>query len=246
LTDCIRFREGVCYGVVKKKIKLLVIEDNPLLREGIARMLKSHRDITILAGPTGDESPVLKAHRLKPNVILLDLGLRSQNSLRIVEVLNHEFPAARIVVMDLAPAQGDILQFIKAGASGFILKDATLDVFLDTIRTVSRGTKVLPPLLNESVFSQIVEAAIRGGRPALKGALKMTRRERDVIGLVSEGITNKQIAQRLRIATHTVKSHIHNIMDKLALHSRLEVANYAASDSSLSRRIVKTISIFNH
>ncbi len=152
-----------------KKIKLLVIEDNPLLREGIARMLKSHRDITILAAPTGDESPVLKTHRLKPNVILLDLGLRSQNSLHIVEVLKKEFPAARIIVMDLAPAQGDILQFIRAGASGFILKDATLDVFLDTIRAVSAGTKVLPPLLNDSVFSQIVEHAIRGGKPALKG-----------------------------------------------------------------------------
>lgn len=230
---------------MKKKIRLLVIEDNPLLREGITRMLKSHGDFTILAGPANGESPVLKTHRLKPNVILLDLGLRSQNSLHIVETLKKEFPAARIIVMDLAPAQGDILQFIKAGASGFILKDATLDVFLETIRAVSTGAKILPALLNESVFSQIVEYAIKGKKTALKVALKMTRRERDVIALVSDGMTNKQIAERLHIATHTVKSHIHNIMEKLALHSRLEVANFAGSESAISRKVAKTISIFN-
>ena len=231
---------------MKKKIKLLVIEDNPLLREGITGMLKPHRDIKILAAPVDGESSVLKIHRLKPNVILLDLGLRSQNSLHIVEILKKEFPATRIIVMDLAPAQGDILQFIRAGASGFILKDATLDVFLDTIRAVSTGAKVLPPLLNESVFSQIVEHAIRGGKPALKGALKMTKREREVIGLISDDMTNKQIGQRLHIATYTVKSHVHNIMEKLALHSRLEVANFANADSSLPRRIAKSISILNH
>lgn len=231
---------------MKKPIKLLVIEDNPLLREGIAGMLRARRDIHVLAAQPDGESAVLKIHRLKPNVILLDLGLRNQNSLHIVEILKKEFPSARIVVMDLAPAQGDIVQFIRAGASGFILKDATLDVFLETIRAVAGGAKVLPPLLNDSVFSQIVEYALRAGRPNLQGALRMTKREREVIGLISDGLTNKQIAGRLHIATHTVKSHVHNIMEKLALHSRLEVANFANSDSSVTRGIARSISILSH
>ncbi len=231
---------------MRKKIKLLVIEDNPLLREGIGEMLKSHRDIRVLTTPAGDRSIVLKIHRLKPDVILLDLGLRSLNSLQIVEILRKEFRSARIVVMDLAPVQGDILRFIQAGASGFILKDATLDTFLETIRAVSGGTKVLPPILHESVFSQIVEHAMKKGKPALEAALKMTRRERDVIGLISDGMTNKEIARQLHIATHTVKSHVHNIMEKLALHSRLEVANFAHGKPSHPSVIAESISIMSH
>jgi DNA-binding NarL/FixJ family response regulator len=230
---------------MKRKIKLLVVEDNPLLREGIARMMRSLPDITLIGAPADGESPVLTIHRHKPDIILLDLGLRSQNSLHIVETMKREFPSARIIVMDLSPAQGDILQFIQAGASGFVLKDATVEIFLDTIRAVSAGTNVLPPVLSESVFSQIVDHALQAGKPGLRGALKMTHRERDVIGLVSDGMTNKQIGQRLHIATHTVKSHLHNIMEKLALHSRLEVANFANSNASLTRRMAKGISILH-
>ena len=231
---------------MRKPIKLLVIEDNPLLREGIARMLKSRPDIRVLAAQPDAEGAVLKIHRLKPDVILLDLGLRNQNSLPIVEIMNKEFPASRIIVMDLAPAQGDILQFIKAGASGFILKDATLDEFMKTIRAVAEGGKVLPPLLNDSVFSEIIEHALKAGKRKVRAALRMTKRERQVVGLISDGLTNKQIAGRLHIATHTVKSHVRNIMEKLALHSRLEVANFANADASLTRGLVKGISILSH
>src|ERR1044071_5588716 len=139
------------------KIRLLLIDDNRLLRDGIAAMLKGHRDIKVVAASGNGENGILKIHELKPNVILLDLGLRSQNSLRVVEIVKKEFPQAKVIVMDLAPAQGDILQFVKAGASGFILKDATVDDFLATIRSVAEGGKVLPPTLNGSLFSQIID-----------------------------------------------------------------------------------------
>ena len=161
-----------------KKIRLLLIEDNRLLREGMMTMLKLQRDIKIVAASSNGENTVLKVHQLKPNVILLDLGLRSQNSLRVVEVVKKEFPEAKVIVMDLAPVQGDVLQFVKAGASGFILKDATLGDFLTTIRAVAEGAKVIPPLLAESLFSQIVEHAVKGGKTKLKEAFRMTKRER--------------------------------------------------------------------
>jgi len=209
-------------------------------------MLKGHRDIKVVAASGNGENSILKIHELKPNVILLDLGLRNQNSLHVVEMVKKEFPQAKVIVMDLAPAQGDVLQFVKAGASGFILKDATVDDFLATIRSVAEGEKVLPPVLNGSLFSQIIELAIEGGKTNLNKVIRMTKREQEVIKLVSDGLTNKEIAKELRIATYTIKSHVHNIMEKLALHTRLEVANYAYTDGTLTNEIAKSISMINN
>jgi DNA-binding NarL/FixJ family response regulator len=193
------------------KIRLLLIEDNRLLREGIVSMLKGHRNIKIVAASGNGENTFLSIQELKPNVILLDLGLRNQNSLNVVETVTKEFPQSKVIVMDLAPSQGDVLQFIKAGASGFILKDASFEDFQSTINSVAEGNSVLPPILNGSLFSEIVDNAVQGGKPNINKAIRMTKREQEVIGLICEGLSNKEIAVELRIAPYTIKSHIHNI-----------------------------------
>jgi RNA polymerase sigma factor (sigma-70 family) len=228
-----------------KKIRLLLIEDNRLLRNGILAILKPQKDIVIIAASGDGKDTLLKIKQLKPNVVLLDLGLRSQNSLRVVEIVKKDFSEAKIIIMDLAPVQADILQYVKAGANGFILKDASLNDFLITIRTVSEGATVLPPLLVDSLFSQIVDHAVREGKSKLNEAVKMTKREREVIELLGEGMSNKEIGQKIRISTYTVKSHIHNIMEKLALHTRLEIANYSYSSDTL-KTIAKSISTMNN
>jgi DNA-binding NarL/FixJ family response regulator len=228
-----------------KKIRLLLIEDNRLLRDGILSILKFHKDINIITTSGESKNTLLKIQQLKPNVVLLDLGLRSQNSLHVVEIVKREFPQAKIIVMDLAPVQADILQYVKAGANGFILKDASLNDFLITIRTVHDGATVLPPILVDSLFSQIIDHAVREGKSKLKEAVRMTKREREVIGLLSEGMSNKEIGQRIHVSTYTIKSHIHNIMEKLALHTRLEIANYSYTDETL-KTISKSISIVSN
>jgi len=228
-----------------KKIRLLLIEDNRLLRNGILAILKPQKDIVIIAASGDGKDTLLKIKQLKPNVVLLDLGLRSQNSLRVVEIVKKDFSEAKIIIMDLAPVQADILQYVKAGANGFILKDASLNDFLITIRTVAEGSTVLPPLLVDSLFSQIVDHAVREGKSKLNEAVKMTKREREVIELLGEGMSNKEIGQKIRISTYTVKSHIHNIMEKLALHTRLEIANYSYSSDTL-KTIAKSISTINN
>jgi DNA-binding NarL/FixJ family response regulator len=225
-----------------KKIRLLLIEDNRLLRDGIFSILKAYRDIVIIAASGDGKNSLAKIQQLKPNIVLLDLGLRSQNSLHVVEIVKKEFPQAKIIVMDLAPVQADILQYVKAGANGFILKDASLNDFLITIRTVAEGSTVLPPLLVDSLFSQIVDHAVREGKSGLKEAIQMTTREREVIQFLGEGMSNREIGQKIRISTYTVKSHIHNIMEKLALHTRLEIANYSYTDQTLNT-ITKSISM---
>ncbi len=228
-----------------KKIRLLLIEDNRLLRDGILEILKPHKDIIVIAASGEGKKTLVKIKQLKPNVVLLDLGLRSQNSLHVVEIVKKDFSEAKVIVMDLAPVQADILQYVKAGANGFILKDASLNDFLITIRTVAEGSTVLPPLLVDSLFSQIVDHAVREGKSTLKEAVRMTKREREVIGLLSEGMSNKVIGQKMCVSTYTVKSHIHNIMEKLALHTRLEIANYSYTVETL-QTISQSISMINN
>ena len=142
-----------------KKIRLLLIEDNRLLRDGIVAMLKAQADIDIIAATGKSENSVSKLQKLKPDIIILDLGLHGPNSLTIVEIVTKDFPGAKIIVMDLAPVQGDIAHYVKAGASGFILKDATPDDFLLTIRNVAEGTNTLPQNFTDSLFAKIVEHA---------------------------------------------------------------------------------------
>jgi len=208
------------------KIRVLLIEDNRLLREEISEMLNDEEDIKTVSS-SNHEDAFEKAKKLRPHVVLLDLGLRSQNSLKAVESMKKQYPRAEVIVMDLIPAHADVVEFVRAGVSGFILKDATLNDFLHTIRSVAKGAKILPPPMTGSLFSQIVEHAIQGGKTdRLLDSVRMTAREQDVIGLIAEGKSNKEIARKLNIAVYTVKSHVHNILEKLALHSRLELASF--------------------
>lgn len=217
------------------KIRVLLIEDNRLLREGITAMLNEQLDIRAVSA-SGNGDSLAKAEKINPQVVLLDMGLRSQNSLRIAAIIKEKFPEAEIVVMDLLPMQSEVVEFVKAGVAGFILKDATIDDFLHTIRSVAQGKKVLPPPLAGSLFSQIVEYAVKSGKAdRLMKAVKLTRREHEVVDLIARGMSNKEIARELNLAVHTVKSHVHNILDKLALHSRLEVASFALTEGMVRK-----------
>ena len=117
---------------------LILVEGNRLLREGLAAMVHHQEDIQIVAA-LGDRDNVLqKVQQLKPRVVLLDLGLRDRDNLQLVESITRELPDVKVIVMDLLPAQADIIEFVRAGVSGFLLKDATFDEFLKTIRLVAR------------------------------------------------------------------------------------------------------------
>jgi DNA-binding NarL/FixJ family response regulator len=211
-----------------KKISILLIEDNRLLRDGLSAMIGEQKDLKILAA-FGDCVKALQfIRKSQPNIVLLDLGLRNQNSLQLIKILKNDFHKIKVIVMDLVPLQEDVLVFIQAGVSGFILKDATVKDFLLTVRSVADGAKVLPPRLTESLFSQIVDKAVtESDTSKIIGAVKMTRREKQVIDLVADGLTNKEIAQKLHLSTYTIKSHIHNILEKLTLHTRVQIAKYA-------------------
>jgi len=209
-----------------KKIRLLLIEDNRLLREGLAAMLAVQEDIALIASSETANAAVRSAVR-KPHVVLVDIGPRHPNSMRIIRLLKRVLPGARIVVMDLESVQGDLFEYVSEGVCGFILRDATFDVFLSTIRHVAAGGRVLPPSLTGTLFSQIVGQVARKWKHSASPSIRMTGREQEIVDLIADGMSNKQIAKRLSIAPDTVKGHVHNILEKLALHTRLEVASYA-------------------
>jgi len=205
-------------------ITVAIIDDNRLVREALAGMLDDLADVRVVMSAVADVAFLTET---KPTVWLLDVGLRDQESLDVAAALLREDPQAKIIVMDIIPVHEDIMEFVNAGVSGFVLKDCPFDDFVDTIRSVAVGQKVLPPRMTQSLFSQIAKAAVREEAAETLEEVRMTRRESEVIALIGEGLSNKEIAQRLAIASHTVKSHVRNVMEKLALHTRLQIAAYS-------------------
>ena len=195
-------------------------------------MLNEQADMHVVATIGSGNNVLQNARQTKPNIILLDVGLKNYNEVSVVELVKKNMPEAKVIGMGFVPSQSDIVEFVAAGASGFILKDATVKQFLGSIRSVSQGAKVLPPTLTDSLFSHIVDLAVTKKKGNRISAVRMTKREREIIALIADGLSNKEIAQRLNIATHTVKSHVHNIMEKLALHSRLQIAKFIHDDNS--------------
>jgi DNA-binding NarL/FixJ family response regulator len=216
------------------KIRILLIEDNRLLRDGIAAMLNGHGDLKVIArSEDGDAIGQLKSQDLRPDVVLLDLGLEKANSLILMAQILEELPSTRIIAMDILPEHVDVVEFVKAGGSGFILKNAPLEDWIRTIKTVVTGVKVLPPVLTNSLFTQILEFALDSGKELPADSIQFTHREREVVDLIATGLSNKEIAESLHIATFTVKSHVHNILEKLALSTRLQIAAFVRKEKSV-------------
>jgi DNA-binding NarL/FixJ family response regulator len=216
-----------------KKIRLILIEDNRLLREGINALLKKEKDIIVVGSFGDNDFDPNKISGLKPNIVLLDLGLPNQNSLELVKILKDGLLDIKVIVMDLIPIQEDIMRFVEAGVSGFILKDATFAEFTKTIRAVAEGEKVLPPVMADSLFSQIMDYGVKElGPTKLVQSVRMTKREREIVELIAEGLANKEIAHNLNISIYTVKSHVHNILEKMALNTRVQIAIHSHTEKN--------------
>ena len=211
-------------------IRMIVIEDNKLLREGIRIMVKEQKDIRIVAA-LGDKIKVQdKIRDLKPNVLLLDLGLVNQNSLELVKSLKKKFPELKMIVMDLLPTQSDMKQFIKEGVSGFLLKDATTEDFMNTIRSVAKGDKIFLSQLEGSLFSNIVDNAVNELlHSKLIESIRMTENEKKIIKLITSGFTHKEISEKLNLKISIVKGNIHNILEKMSLSKYVQIAVYENS-----------------
>ena len=210
-------------------IALVLIDDNRLLREGLTAMIHSQPRFKVLAASADADEALEQVREAKPHVVLIDFGLEDHDSLSLTATVHKEVPEARVIVMGLLSTQGDVADYVRAGASGFIMKNASLEELFTTIRTVAAGGEVLPLALTTSLFEQIARRAAKLPLPVIIESVRLTNREQQVVALLGEGLSNKEIATRLHIAVHTVKSHVHNVLEKLALRSRLEVAAFSHS-----------------
>jgi len=215
-----------------KKTRILIIEDNRVLRDGISSMLNEQADMHVVSSIGSGNNILLKVTQAKAHLILMDMSMKNFKDVSVVEMLTKKMPEVKVIGMGFVPTQSDIVDFIESGASGFILKIATVKEFIGTVRSVAQGEKVIPPSLMGSLFSHVIENALKKGKGKLVNAVRMTKREQEIIALIADGLSNKEIAQQLNIATHTVKSHVHNIMEKLALHTRLQIAKFSHEEIS--------------
>lgn len=185
--------------------------------------------LRVLAAVRSGEDVLRQILNCHARLVLIDSALSGHDAPRFVESVTRSAADTRVVVMDIKPAQPDIIDFVRAGAAGFILRDASAEEIVATLRDVANGLYVLPPKLAEVLFASVAHQTRRAPRD---GAVvsRLTHREWQIIDLIADGSSNKEISSRLNLSVHTVKSHVHSVLEKLTLHSRLQVAAYARTN----------------
>jgi DNA-binding NarL/FixJ family response regulator len=214
---------------------VLIIDDNRLMREGLRALLKAQPDLQVVGAVADLATGLRQAPQITPHVVLVDAGLGTWDGCRCLEQIRKSAPTARVIVMDLLPAPEEVIAYVKAGAKGFVMKDATIEDLVGTVRSVARGSAVIPPTLAGTLLSHIALEVVHQW-PEAADAVRMTKREQEVMQLIAEGFDNKDIAQRLGVAGDTVKSHVRNILEKLTLHSRLAIAAYSRRTDTARRK----------
>lgn len=206
---------------------LVLVEDIRELRDGIAAMLRA-QGLRVLAAMRSGEDIVRQVLNCHARLVLVDSAPSKRDGLRLVETVTKSSPDMRVVVMDVHPAHTDVIGFVRAGAAGFIMSDATADDIVTTLRDVANGLYVLPPPLAEVVFASVARHPPRW-RHDDPVCGHLTRREWQIVDLIADGFGNREISNQLHLSVHTVKSHVHNVLEKLALRSRLQIAAYVRS-----------------
>lgn len=213
--------DGARRSAAVGELPVILIEDNRLLLEGLMSVLSAQGLKVIATARTGSEA-LRQVARLRPHMVLIDATLGDRDCVHLVEAVKNVFPEMKVIVMHLLPAHADLVAFVRAGVSGFIMKDASIADIVSTIRAVADGGSVLPTPVTGTLFSHIADQVVSKGRDAVKAAMRMTAREREISVLVGQGATNQEIAKQLRISTRAVRSNVQNILEKMALHTRLD------------------------
>jgi DNA-binding NarL/FixJ family response regulator len=211
-------------------VSVALIDDNLLVRAGLTSILSELPDIQVVAAVSRAGTSLIAA--MEPDVVLMDLAPGDAHDLAVVERVRREVPDARIIVMGLLPDDEGFLDVVQAGVSGFALTEATPGDLLDAIRSVASGRSVLPNQVTGALFAEIADRDAPSSGPEATEGVQLTPRQREVIELISEGMSNKKIAAELHISVHTVKSHIRHIMKKLDLNTRLQISAWAHDEES--------------
>jgi DNA-binding NarL/FixJ family response regulator len=209
-------------------VKVLVVDDHALFRRGITTVLASQKNIKIMGEAADGLEAIEKAEKLAPDVILMDLNMPRCSGLEATQVLHTKMPQVNILVLTVSDNEADLFAAIKFGATGYILKNTEPEDLIQAILHIAQGGVIISPVMATKLLSEFKDLDTgQEKKPVKEAEANLSPREEEVLHLVSQGATNKEIADSLFISENTVKTHLRNIMDKLHLANRSQAAAYA-------------------
>ena len=213
-------------------IRILIADDHGVLRAGLRALLSAESELEVIEEATNGEEALQLAQELQPDIVLMDISMPGATGIDVTRRLKQIMPDTRILILTVHEDEGLLQEAIQAGASGYIVKRAVESELIDAIRAVWRGDLYVHPTMTRALFKEISSPTSANTKDAPVEAL--TPREVDVLQLIAQGYTNRQMADMLSISVRTVESHRSNLMGKLNMHSRVELVRYARENDLIS------------
>jgi DNA-binding NarL/FixJ family response regulator len=223
-------------GPRTEPIRVLVVDDHALFRRGLEIVLAQEEDIQVV-GEAGDGAEAVdKATDLLPDIVLMDVRMPRRGGIEACTAIKEVAPSAKIIMLTISDEEADLYDAIKAGATGYLLKEISTDEVSTAIRAVADGQSQISPSMAAKLLTEFKAMIQRTDESKLVPAPRLTDREVEVLKLVATGKNNREIAKELFISENTVKNHVRNILEKLQLHSRMEAVVYAMREKILEIR----------
>ena len=205
-------------------LRVLIADDHTLFRQGLVGILETREDLVQVVGQaaTGHEA-VLLAEQLQPDIILMDIYMPECDGLTATKEIRARFPQCKIVMLTSSESDEHLYQAVQLGASGYLLKNLNANRFFEMLAGVMRGEPALTP----DMAARLLKGVANHTALSTRGVSELSDRELAVLRLIAVGATNQEIAEQLFLSIHTVKNHVHNILDKLKLENRTQVASFA-------------------
>jgi two-component system NarL family response regulator len=214
-------------------IRVVICDDHALFRHGLATVLEQEPGIAVVGEAEDGEGAVAAAEELAPDVILMDVRMPKLSGIEATKAIAERAPATRIVMLTVSDEEEDLYEAVKAGAAGYLLKEISIEEVAGAIRSVLAGESLITPSMASKLLTEFSNLSKRAEAKQGMPSPRLTGRELEVLKLVAQGMSNKEIAAELFISENTVKNHVRNILEKLHLHSRMEAVVYAVREKIL-------------
>src|SRR5436190_13471067 len=218
---------------VPDPIRVMVVDDHALFRRGLEMVLQAEPDIELVGEASDGAEAVEKAPDLMPDVILMDVRMPRRSGIEATRQIRDLVPHAKILMLTISDEEADLYDAIKAGASGYLLKEIPIDEVADAIRSVWAGQSRISPSMASKLLTEFAAISKASDERPQMPTPRLTDREMEVLKLVAQGLNNRDTAKKLSIAANHVKNHIRNILEKLHLHSRMEAVVYAVREKMI-------------